>query len=115
MKVLWFITNIYSITHLWFNMAKEIKKVRARHILVSTIRDAKMILEKLNEGVSFTTLAKKYSKCPSKKRGGDMGYFERGQMAKPFEDAAFSLKKGEMSGPVRTQFGYHIIKVMSKR
>ena len=96
-------------------MAKEIRKVRVRHILVSNIRDAKMILEKLNEGATFTALAKTYSKCPSKKRGGDLGYFERGQMAKPFEDAAFSLEKGEISKPVRTQFGYHIIKVMGRR
>ena len=96
-------------------MPKVIKKVRARHILVSNIRDAKMILEKLDEGASFTSLAKTYSKCPSKKRGGDLGYFERGCMAKPFEDAAFSLEKGETSSPVRTQFGYHIIRVMKKR
>ncbi len=96
-------------------MAKEIKKVRARHILVSNIRDAKMILKKLEEGETFTTLAKTYSKCPSKKRGGDLGYFERGQMAKTFEEAAFSLEKGELSKPVRTQFGYHIIKVMGRR
>ncbi len=96
-------------------MAKEIKKVRARHILVSTIRDANMILKKLEEGANFTALAKTYSKCPSKKRGGDLGYFERGKMAKPFEEAAFSLEKDETSGPVRTQFGYHIIRVMKKR
>ena len=96
-------------------MAKEIKKVRARHILVATRPDAIKIIEKLNEGATFTTLAKTFSKCPSKKRGGDLGYFERGQMAKAFEEAAFSLEKGELSKPVRTQFGFHIIKVMGKR
>ena len=96
-------------------MAKEIKKVRARHILVAKMSDAEKIIERLNEGASFTTQAKKFSKCPSKKRGGDLGYFERGQMAKPFEEAAFSLEKGEISKPVRTQFGFHIIKVISKR
>ena len=96
-------------------MAREIKKVRARHILVATRPDALKIIKKLNEGANFTTLAKKFSKCPSKKRGGDLGYFERGKMAKSFEEAAFSMEKDEISEPIRTQFGFHVIKVMKKR
>ena len=96
-------------------MAKEAKKVRASHILVNKKADAEKIIKKLNEGASFETQAKKFSSCPSRAKGGDLGYFGKGKMAKPFEEAAFSLEKGEMSGPVRTQFGYHVIKVTGKR
>ncbi len=96
-------------------MVKAVKKVRASHILVDKKSDAVKIIKKLDEGASFETQAKKFSKCPSRAKGGDLGYFGKGQMAKPFEDAAFSLEKGEMSKPVRTQFGYHIIKVTGKR
>jgi parvulin-like peptidyl-prolyl isomerase len=85
-------------------------KVRASHILVEKQSQALRILEELKQGVSFAELARKYSQCPSAKRGGDLGFFGRGQMVKEFEQAAFALKEGEVSQPVKTQFGYHIIK-----
>jgi len=73
------------------------------------------IIEKLHEGNSFSKLAKQYSECPSSKNGGDLGWVERGMMVKSFEDAAFKLKVDEISDVVKTQFGYHVIKVVDKR
>ena len=87
-------------------------KIRAKHILVKKLSEAQRVLEELQKGASFEELARKYSICPSRKRGGDLGWFGKGQMVKEFEKAAFSMKKGEISQPVRTQFGYHIIKVV---
>ena len=68
------------------------------------------LLKKIEEGKSFEDLAKDFSLCPSGKEGGTLGFFSKGQMVKPFEDAAFSLEVGEVSGAVKTQFGYHLIK-----
>lgn len=89
--------------------------VKASHILVNTEEDANKIKSRIDYGESFEKLAKLYSKCPSGQQGGDLGYFERGQMVKSFEDAAFSLPIGKVSEPVRTQFGWHIIKVYDKQ
>ena len=91
-------------------MAKP-NQVRASHILVPNINQALELLDRINSGESFAELAKKFSTCPSKKKGGDLGFFRRGQMVKPFEDAAFSTPKGQVAGPVKTQFGYHLIRV----
>jgi peptidyl-prolyl cis-trans isomerase D len=103
---------------------KELKQVRARHILFKVkegasedeekgVREkAKAVLEEAKKGADFAELAKKHSEdLSNKKQGGDLGYFPSGRMTKPFEDAAFSLKPGEVSDLVRTEFGYHIIKV----
>lgn len=89
--------------------------VRASHILVDTKTQAQDIKTQIDNGASFESMAKKHSKCPSKDQGGDLGYFERGQMVPEFEDAAFNLPIGKVSEPVKTQFGWHIIKVTDKR
>lgn len=93
----------------------DITKVKASHILVDSKKEADLIKSKIDNGESFETLAKKYSKCPSGQEGGDLGYFERGQMVKSFEDVAFNLPIGKVSDPVKTQFGWHIIKVYDKK
>lgn len=83
--------------------------IKARHILVEQEFEAQDILKKIGEGSTFEELAQKFSKCPSRARGGDLGEFGRGRMVPSFEEAAFSLGVNEVSGPVRTQFGYHLI------
>lgn len=94
----------------------EEQQIRARHILVETEVEARTIIGELKNGGNFEALAKSKSKGPSSARGGDLGYFGRQQMVKPFSDAAFALKKGEVTeAPVKTQFGWHIIKVESRR
>ena len=85
-------------------------KIRASNILLEKQSQALKVVEELKAGASFSLLAKKYSICPSGKRGGDLGQFGRGQMVKEFEQAAFALKPGQVSEPIKTQFGYHIIK-----
>ncbi len=85
-------------------------KVRCAHILVKTQTEAKTVQERLAKGESFSAIAQQISLCPSGKKGGDLGKFGRGQMVKEFETCAFKLQKGEVSAPVKTQFGYHIIK-----
>jgi parvulin-like peptidyl-prolyl isomerase len=85
-------------------------KVHCAHILVKTEKEVNAILERLKKGEQFSKIAKDVSFCPSKKRGGDLGTFGRGQMVKEFENAAFALEKGQISGIVKTQFGYHIIR-----
>lgn len=84
-------------------------KIKARHILVNEEFEAQDLQKKLAEGKTFEALAREYSSCPSGKTGGDLGEFGRGMMVKSFEDAAFNLQVGETSGPVRTQFGFHLI------
>ena len=87
------------------------KKVKASHILVKTEQEARALLFDIKRGTSFEDTALKHSLCPSKKNGGDLGWFGKGMMVKEFEDSAFTLPKGELSQPVKTQFGWHIIKV----
>lgn len=95
--------------------SNEITRVRAAHILVDTKEDADAIKYRIDNGEGFTTMARKYSKCPSGENGGDLGYFERGQMVKEFEDTAFDLPVGKVSNPIHTQFGWHLIKVYDKK
>ncbi|MFT4303538.1 MAG: peptidylprolyl isomerase [Candidatus Woesearchaeota archaeon] len=87
------------------------KNLRASHILVANETHCKELIEKLKNGSNFEDLARQFSKCPSgKKSGGDLGVFSPGQMVPQFSNAAVKLKVGEISNPVKTQFGYHIIK-----
>lgn len=83
---------------------------RASHILVKDPMLATKIINELKKGVDFKVLAKKYSTCPSKKKGGDLGWFSPGSMVQAFENSVKSLSMGRTSKPVRTQFGFHIIK-----
>jgi peptidyl-prolyl cis-trans isomerase C len=85
-------------------------QITASHILVEHEHEAQDLLKRIAAGESFETLARQHSQCPSGKQGGMLGTFGRGQMVKPFEDAAFALEPGQISGPVRTQFGFHLIK-----
>ena len=90
-------------------------RIKASHILVKTEQEAKGLCEKIKSGESFEKLAKAHSKCPSGKNGGDLGFFGKGQMVKEFENAAFALSIGQVSAPVKTQFGWHIIKLTDKK
>jgi len=92
-----------------------ITSVKASHILVDTKSQAEFIKSKTDSGASFEEMAKKYSKCPSGREGGNLGYFSRGQMVPEFEDAAFELPVGKVSEPVKTEFGWHLIKVYDKK
>ncbi len=95
---------------------KPEEEVQARHILVDTEEKAKDIADKLTKGGDFAVLAKENSKDPgSKDDGGMLGFFGRGQMVPQFEEAVFRLKKGEVSPPVKSQFGFHIIKLEDRR
>ncbi len=106
---------------------KQPEQVRASHILIkidpqadeSQRAEARKKIEeikhKLHEGEDFATLAKEFSQGPSGAKGGDLGYFRRGDMVKPFEEAAFALKPGEVSDPVETRFGYHLIKLIDRK
>ena len=94
--------------------AKDVSTVCANHILVPTETDAIKIKSQINSFEDFQYYAKMYSSCPSGREGGALGCFGRGMMVKPFEEAAFNGKIGEVSDPVKTQFGYHLIWVTKK-
>lgn len=87
-------------------------KVNASHILVKTEQEALACLTCMKQGKSFEELAKERSMCPSGKKGGNLGWFGRGMMVKGFETAAFNGKKGDIVGPVKTEFGWHLIKIV---
>ncbi len=91
---------------------EKYEKAKAKHILVDSKKEAEKILDELKNKKRFDSLAKEYSKdTATKDSGGELGWFTHGQMAKPFEDAVFKAKKGEIVGPVKTNYGWHIIKV----
>lgn len=90
-------------------------RVKASHILVKTQEEALKIKQDIETGkIDFPHAAGQYSMCPSGGDGGDLGYFERGMMVKPFEDAAFSAELNKVTEPVQTQFGWHLIIVTDK-
>jgi len=93
---------------------KPEQEVHARHILVETKGEAEEVIKRLKNGEDFAKVANEKSK-DTNAEGGDLGFFTRGQMLKPFEDAAFALEPGQISEPVQTQFGWHVIKVEEKR
>lgn len=94
--------------------AEEYTRVHAEHILVKTAAEAQQIKQEIDNGGSFEAYAKSYSLCPSGRNGGDLGYFGKGQMVREFEKAAFATPVGQVSNPVYTQFGWHLIKVLDK-
>jgi peptidyl-prolyl cis-trans isomerase C len=97
-------------------LLKPEEEVSARHILVETEEQAKELKAKLDKGADFAQLAKENSKDPgSKDDGGNLGYFGHGQMVPQFEEVVFKLKKGEVSDPVKTQFGWHLVKLEDSR
>lgn len=98
-----------------FEETKAGEKVRASHILVNTEDEAKAAIERLNKGEAFETVAKEVSIDPSKANGGDLDFFAYGDMVKEFSEAAFSMEIGDVSDAVKSQFGYHIIKVTDKK
>jgi len=90
---------------------RKVKKVQARHILLGKQELAEELKKRIDAGEDFSALAEEYSECPSKKRGGDLGWFGKGAMVRPFEVAAFSAEEGAVVGPVKTEFGWHLIYV----
>lgn len=97
-------------------MNQDITQVSAKHILVSSEQEAQDLKTKIdNNEITFEDAAKKYSSCPSGAQGGDLGFFPKGVMVKPFEDAAFSAETNKVTEPVKTQFGWHLIKVTAKK
>lgn len=100
----------------YFNPNLDVHEVRASHILVKTRPEAVKIKKEIENGqISFEDAAREYSLCPSGQNGGDLGYFNRKQMVQQFSDTAFDLKVGQISDPVGTKFGWHIIKTTGKR
>ena len=86
----------------------------ARHILVKTQEEAENIKKQIESGADFSGLAKKLSKCPSGKQGGDLGSFSPGQMVKEFDKVVFNEEVNKVHGPVQTQFGFHLIEITSR-
>ena len=91
-----------------------VQQVRAAHILVKTQPEAQDIYNQIMKGADFAALAKARSSCPSSRQGGDLGWFGRGQMVKPFEDFCFQYNSGDF-GIVQTQFGWHVIYIIAQR
>ena len=89
-------------------------KARARHILVSTQQACEDLKAQIEGGADFGALAAQHSSCPSGKQGGDLGEFGPGVMVKEFDDVVFSGEVGKVHGPVKTQFGYHLLEITSR-
>ncbi|SFB45306.1 peptidylprolyl isomerase [Clostridium frigidicarnis] len=94
---------------------REDAQVRAKHILVETEEEANNIAKEIEAGLAFEDAALKHSKCPSSQNGGDLGFFGKGSMVPEFEEVAFSSEVNTVSAPIKTQFGYHLVKVVDKK
>lgn len=92
----------------------EAQRVKASHILVNSLEKANELYDNIKNGADFAEVAREHSTCPSSRNGGDLGYFGRGQMVKEFEEKSFAMNIGEVSEPVQTQFGYHLIHLTDK-
>ena len=90
-------------------------QVRASHLLVADEETVKQLREEIVAGADFAEVASRVSKCPSGRNGGDLGFFGRGQMVPEFDQAAFTLAKGELSQPIKTQFGWHLLIVTDNK
>lgn len=89
-------------------------KARARHILVASAEDCESLKQQIHDGADFADVAREHSTCPSSGRGGDLGEFAPGAMVREFDEVVFSANVGEVQGPVKTQFGYHLIEVTAR-
>lgn len=89
-------------------------RASARHILVASQKECEDLKKKIEGGASFADVAKQHSQCPSGKRGGELGEFSPGQMVPEFDKVVFSAEVGKVHGPVKTQFGYHLIEITSR-
>lgn len=90
-------------------------RARARHILVPTLDACEDLKTQIEGGADFADIAKQHSKCPSGRQGGDLGEFGPGQMVKEFDQVVFNADVGTLQGPVKTQFGYHLLEVTSRK
>jgi peptidyl-prolyl cis-trans isomerase C len=90
-------------------------KAKARHILVKTKEECEEIKKQIENGAGFAEMAKLHSDCPSGEEGGDLGEFTPGQMVKEFDQVVFRDEVGKVHGPVKTQFGYHLIEITSRK
>jgi peptidyl-prolyl cis-trans isomerase C len=89
-------------------------KAHARHILVNSESECEDLKKQIQDGADFAEIAKKHSQCPSGRQGGDLGEFSKGQMVPEFDDVVFAEEIGKTYGPVKTQFGYHLIEILSR-
>ena len=89
-------------------------RASARHILVADLQAAESVKEQIEQGSDFAEMARQHSTCPSSQKGGDLGQFGRGQMVAEFDQAVFTGVVGQVQGPVKTQFGYHLIEVTER-
>lgn len=89
-------------------------RAKARHILVDTEEQCADIKQKIEDGADFAEMAREYSNCPSGRKGGELGEFGPGQMVKEFDDVVFSAETNKVHGPVKTQFGYHLLEITDR-
>jgi peptidyl-prolyl cis-trans isomerase C len=90
------------------------RRASARHILVATEESCTELKGRIEEGADFAAIAQEHSKCPSGRKGGELGQFSPGQMVKEFDDVVFTAEVGRVHGPVKTQFGFHLIEITSR-